>query len=257
MMTTTLRLREAPPLRYRARIAAVPRDIHLAQALRHLCLVAMRGRAARRGDPSGGQDAASDHVLIEDRDGALAGSFRVRDFRNGQALRDGHAARSYDLSSLSALSGPVLEVSEFCTHPDSDGADVVQVAWGVLMTLAERSRARMLLGCCTFDGTDPDPHREAFAFLRGAHVAPVEWLPGPVAEEIVPLTSLGRRCDRVAALRGLPPFLRHTLGLGAWVSDHAVVNRGMDALDLLAILDLARMPPARAAALRAMAPRLC
>ncbi|WP_176556065.1 GNAT family N-acyltransferase [Rubellimicrobium rubrum] len=255
-MTLTLRQREAPPRRYHARIAAVPRDIHLAQALRHLCLVAMRGRAAQRGDPSGGQDAASDHILIEDRDGALAGSFRVRQFRSGRDLGDGHAARSFDLSALAALPGPVTEVAEFCAHPDADGSDVAQLAWGVLMTLAERQRACVLLVSCAFDGTDPDPHREAFAYLRANHVGSPEWLPRNAAAETVPLESLGRPCNPVAALRGLPPFLRHTLGLGARVSDHAVVDRTRDALDVLAVLDLSRVPRDRAAALRAIAPRL-
>lgn len=59
--------------------------------------------------------------------------------------------------------------------------------------------------------------------------------------------------DRRAALAGLPPLLRTYLGMGGWVSDHAVVDRELDTLHVFTCVEVERIPAARAASLRAVA----
>jgi len=53
----------------------------------------------------------------------------------------------------------------------------------------------------------------------------------------------------------VPPLLRGYLSLGAQVSDHAVIDRQMATLHVLTLLDVARIAPARARLLRAVATR--
>ena len=62
-----------------------------------------------------------------------------------------------------------------------------------------------------------------------------------------------RHADTRAAMRGLPPLLRSYLALGAWVSDHAVIDRDLNTLHVLVALDVARIPAARARSLHALA----
>jgi putative hemolysin len=59
--------------------------------------------------------------------------------------------------------------------------------------------------------------------------------------------------DRKTALLGVPPLLRTYLGMGGWVSDHAVIDRALDTLHVFTGVEIARIPPARARALRAIA----
>ena len=53
-------------------------------------------------------------------------------------------------------------------------------------------------------------------------------------------------------LGGLPPLLRTYLAMGGWVSDHAVIDRDLDTLHVFTAVEVARIPPARARALRAL-----
>ncbi|MFZ1348189.1 MAG: ornithine-acyl-ACP acyltransferase, partial [Tabrizicola sp.] len=85
-------------------------------------------------------------------------------------------------------------------------------------------------------------------------IGPADHLPGRKAAEVVEYPSLaGPVTDRRAALSGLPPLLRTYLGMGGWVSDHAVVDWELDTLHVFTCVEVDRVPAARAASLRAVA----
>ncbi len=54
-----------------------------------------------------------------------------------------------------------------------------------------------------------------------------------------------------AEKRPMPPLLRTYLAMGGWVSDHAVIDRALHTLHVLTVVEIAKIPPARAKALRA------
>ena len=51
----------------------------------------------------------------------------------------------------------------------------------------------------------------------------------------------------------MPPLLRTYLAMGGWVGRHAVLDRGLGTIHVLTAVETARIPPARARALRALA----
>ncbi len=63
----------------------------------------------------------------------------------------------------------------------------------------------------------------------------------------------GQGADARSGLAALPPLLRTYLGMGGWVSDHAVIDRDLDTLHVFTAVEIAKIPPARARALRAIA----
>ena len=58
--------------------------------------------------------------------------------------------------------------------------------------------------------------------------------------------------DLRVALQALPPLLRTYLAMAGWVSDHAVVDRALDTLHVFTAVEIAKIPLARARALRAI-----
>ncbi len=105
----------------------------------------------------------------------------------------------------------------------------------------------MLLGCTSFRGIDPAPYRGAFAALARAHLAPRAWAPVARAAQTIPLAG----GSGYASLAAVPPLLRSYLGMGGWVSDHAVVDPVMNTLHVFTGLEVAAIPPARQRLLRA------
>ena len=198
------------------------------------------------------QDTLSAHVMVEGPEGLLA-YFRVMLFGWGAGLEQGYAARFYDVGPLTGYARPIAEMGRFCVAPGGVHPDVLRLAWGAMTRLVDEGQAGLLVGCSSFRGSDWTRHRAGLALLSSEFVGPVEHLPGRKAEEVVGLDLAGPMEDRRAALAGLPPLLRTYLGMGGWVSDHAVVDRELDTLHVFTCVEVDRVPAARAASLRAVA----
>jgi putative hemolysin len=171
---------------------------------------------------------------------------------DGRGIRDSYAAATHDLSRLARFPAPLLELGRVCVRPGAPEA-AMRAAWGLLTRIADQAGVRLLFGCASFEGADPAPHLPALALLGRDHLAPPAWAPGRGAPETVDLTALDPLRDRPAALRAMPPLLRSYLAMGGWVGRHAAIDRALDTVQVLTAVETARVPPARARALRALA----
>lgn len=231
-----------------ARLAETPDDVVRAQELRHLCFLADRGLSQPGGREADGFDAACDHVLVE-QDGQLVACFRLM-FLPAAEIGTSYSAQFYDLAPLAQRPGTMMELGRFCTHPAVTDPDVLRLCWAAITRLVEDRGVRMMFGCTSFPGADPVRHAEALAHLGRAHAAPAGQGPGRKGAA-VPLPDAP--ADPRAALAAMPPLLRSYLGMGAWVSDHAVIDPELDTLHVFTAVEVARIPPARARALRLLA----
>ena len=218
-------------------------------------LLAFRRRAFphRRGREEDDQDALSAHVMVE-RNGAVLAYFRVMLFGWGAGLSQGYAARFYDVAPLAGYARPIAEMGRFCVAPDGVHPDVLRLAWGAMTRIVDEGQAGLLVGCSSFRGAGWEAHRAGLALLAAEFIGPADHLPGRKAAEVVDYPALvGPVGDRRASLSALPPLLRTYLGMGGWVSDHAVVDRDLDTLHVFTCVEVDRVPAARAASLRAVA----
>lgn len=206
-----------------------------------------------KGAEEDAQDALSTHVVVEQA-GEMQAYFRVMLFGWGAGLAQGYAARFYDVGPLSGYARPIAEMGRFCVAPGGVHPDVLRLAWGAMTRIVDEGQAGLLVGCSSFRGAGWQSHRAALALLAAEFVGPAEHLPGRKAGEVVDYPALvGPMVDRRASLAGLPPLLRTYLGMGGWVSDHAVADRELNTLHVFTCVEVDRVPPARAASLRAVA----
>lgn len=233
----------------RARLAEDDADVARAQELRHLCFLAERGLCRPGGRETDRFDDLCQHVLIESAEGALLGGFRVL-ILPAAGIKDSYSAQFYDLSALAKTPGTVLELGRFCIHPKVDGPDVLRLALAAITRLVDDNGVAVMFGCSSFPGQDPALHGPALAYLRQRHLAPKGLAPMKKAGAVpLPDQPLGNSAQ---ALAGLPPLLRSYLGLGGWVSDHAVIDADLDTLHVFTAVEVARIPAPRAKALRAL-----
>lgn len=236
---------------YRVRLATTPEDEARALALRHRVFRKLRGLGgesdADRFDP------LCQHVLVEEgATGALVGCFRSLTLADGAALGQSYSGQVYDLSPMRGMAGPMIEMGRFCVAPDRLDPDILRLAWGAVTRLVDGAGAAVLLGCTSFTGADPARHAAALALLHSAHVGPAALRPLRKPGQ-VQVTLTGQGADARAGLAALPPLLRTYLGMGGWVSDHAVIDRDLDTLHVFTAVEIAKIPAARARALRAIA----
>ena len=234
--------------RYVARLAESDADRLAAATLRSLSF----GLEAPDSDRF---DAFCHHVLIEDlSDGALVCCYRIQAFASGGELHRSYAAQFYDLESLTAFKGPMVELGRFCIHPDCRDPDILRIAWGAMTAFVDEQGVALLFGCSSFAGTDANCYLDTFSLLKQSHVAPERWMPQAKASEIFEFgATLPSKPDVKRALQKMPPLLRTYLTMGGWVSDHAVVDRHMNTLHVFTGLEIGAIPPARKRLLRAVA----
>ncbi len=230
-----------------ARLADGPADMARVMAFRRAAF------PRNGGEEEDAQDPLSAHVIVEGG-GLLLGYFRVMLFGWGAGLAQGYAARFYDVTPLSGYAKPIAEMGRFCLAPGGVHPDVLRMAWGAMTRVVDEGQAGLLVGCSSFRGAGWEPHRAALALLADGYLGPPQHRPGRKADEVVDYPALaGPLGDRKAALAALPPLLRTYLGMGGWVSDHAVVDRELDTLHVFTCVEVERVPKARAASLRAVA----
>lgn len=256
-MVSGLSVSLPPPIErggYVVRFAQDAADLIACQRLRHLCFVENAGRIPLPdGCEADSFDPLCDHVLIENADGALLCCFRLLPFSDGTRLSTSYSAQFYNVTRLAGFEAPMIELGRFCIHPNSNDPDVLRIAWGMLAAYVDAFGAGMLFGCSSFAGTDEGPYRGAFDLLATRFLVPDAWAIGEKASEILPFAkTAGAVQDHRAALGQVPALLRSYLTMGGWVSDHAVVDREMNTLHVFTGLEIAKVPAARAATLRAI-----
>lgn len=222
-------------------------EVAMAQALRARCFGLSRDVDADR------HDLKARHFLIhEDGSGVPVGCFRLRIFDHG-TVQDSYAGEFYDLTRLTAWNMPMLEIGRFCIAPGSEAPDLIRLAWAAITQVVDAGGIALLFGCSSFEGTAPDPYLQAFSHLKEMHQAPVRAGVARKSGEVFGFETLaGVSYSRKIALQQMPPLLRSYLSLGAWVSDHAVIDRQMNTLHVFTALEVARIPPARQRLLRAL-----
>jgi len=238
--------------RYRSRLCSGPADLRAAQQLRYRCFVDLAGE----GLDADSFDDVCQHVLIEEQgqDGPV-GCFRLLFLPEGRAIGQSYSAQFYDLSAVSGITAPVLELGRFCIRPDRMDPDILRLAWGAITRFVDARGVDMLFGCSSFRGTDPTPYRDAFAMLGARHLAPAHRAPGKRSVETYAFAAelAGHNLDPREAQRRMPPLLRTYLLMGGWVSDHAVIDRSLGTLHVFTGLEIGAIPQARARLLRGVA----
>ncbi|WP_316247492.1 hypothetical protein ROLI_019130 [Roseobacter fucihabitans] len=233
--------------RYGVRFTTDKEDIKSAQALRARCfgLDAHLDRDAF--------DAGCAHVLVSraDRDDLVC-TFRMLDL-NGAQIHNSYAAQFYDLSALAGYEGRMIEMGRFCVDPGLRDPDILRRAWGAITAYVDANDVKLLFGCASFGGTQVAPYMDAFGLLKAHHLAPKRWSPRVKAPDVFPFGArMHQKPDLKRAMAFMPPLLRSYLMMGAWVSDHAVVDHDMNSLHVFTALEVSAISAPRKRLLRAL-----
>jgi putative hemolysin len=231
---------------FRARLSALPADLAAALELR---------RTVFRAGLTSDQDAFDEgcqHLLIEERaTGQLMACARVMMLDSGADVGASYCAQSYGLQGLSDIKSPMLELGRFCTTPHPKATDILRSAWGRLTALVDEHDIGLIFGCSSFQGTDPQAFSASLSYLKSNHLGPRDMPIAPLSMTSFELPN--RVSDPKVALQTMPPLLRSYLAMGGWVSDHGVIDHDLGTCHVFTALEVAKIPPARARALRAIA----
>ena len=229
--------------RYRARYASSQIDVLAAQSLRYQCFNLSNKDELDVDD----FDALCQHVLIENLETEkLICCYRILKFDSGKNISSSYSSQFYDLKVIENFTEPMIEVGRFCIDPEVNDPSVVLTAWAALAQIVDHNQTELLFGCSSFEGIEKEKYFDSFALLRDRYMAPDHWRPKIKAAQVFCYSKdLIYKVDKKKALLNMPPLLKTYLSMGAWVSDHAVVDLNMKTLHLFTGMEISKIPKSR------------
>lgn len=246
------------------RMAATRADIRRAQRLRYeVFYEEMSARPSsvakvRRLDEDS-YDSVCDHLLVVDnakhagvwhngRRPKVVGTYRVLRQDVAQRHAGGFYTQSeYDIEGLIARKSPqyrFMELGRSCVLKPYRNKRSVELLWHGLWTYVREHKVDVMIGCASFEGTDPDAHATALSFLHRNALAPDEWQCRAHDSLYNSLERLpGQDLNMKQALKALPPLIKGYLRLGAFVGDGAVIDHQFNTTDVLIILPVEKIDP--------------
>ena len=228
---------------YRARFASSQKDILAAQTLRYQCFNLSNKFELDVDD----FDTVCQHVLIENLETErLICCYRILKFDNGENISSSYSSKFYDLKALESYTEPMIEIGRFCIDSEVNDPSVVLTAWAALAQIVDQNQTELLFGCSSFEGIEKEKYLDSFALLRDRYMAPDHWRPKIKAAQVFYYSKdLIYKVDKKKALLNMPPLLKTYLSMGAWVSDHAVVDLNMKTLHLFTGMEISKIPKSR------------
>ncbi|AUG54732.1 GNAT family N-acetyltransferase [Thalassospira marina] len=189
-------------------------------------------------------DPICDHLLVIDHgkgEGAdgVVGTYRL--LRQSVANKNGgfYSADEYQIDSMLAAikSGEIMELGRSCVEEGYRTMPTLQLLWQGIAKYVFEHDIKLMFGCASFHGTDPDDFSDVLTYLHHNHLAPEGMRPRAVAERYESMARASiDAIDARQALRDLPPLIKGYLRLGGYVGDGAVVDHQFNTTDICIVL---------------------
>ena len=194
-------------------------------------------------------DAVFDHLLVIDRGDAgdgrrwrrpkVVGTYRM--LRQEVAdLHDGfYTQGEYDIAPLLAAKPDYsfMELGRSCVLKPYRNKRTLELLWQGVWSYVREHGADVMVGCASFEGTDPSAHAEALSFLYHTAIAPDDWRVCAHEHLRVDMNMMPReQVNARKALKALPPLIKGYLRVGAYVGDGAVIDHQFGTTDVFVIM---------------------
>ncbi|HTP37874.1 MAG TPA: GNAT family N-acyltransferase [Methyloceanibacter sp.] len=194
-------------------------------------------------------DAVFDHLLVIDRGDAgdgrrwrrpkVVGTYRM--LRQEVAdLHDGfYTQGEYDIAPLLAAKADYsfMELGRSCVLKPYRNKRTLELLWQGVWSYVREHGADVMVGCASFEGTDPSAHAEALSFLYHTALAPDDWRVRAHEHLHVDMNMMPReQVNARKALKALPPLIKGYLRVGAYVGDGAVIDHQFGTTDVFVIM---------------------
>lgn len=130
-----------------------------------------------------------------------------------------------------------MELGRSCVLKPYRNKRTLELLWQGVWCYVREHGVDVMVGCASFEGTDPSAHATALSFLYHNALAPEDWRVRAhehlrVDMNMLPVEAVNAR----AALKALPPLIKGYLRLGAYIGDGAVIDQQFGTTDVLIIL---------------------
>lgn len=189
-------------------------------------------------------DEICDHLLVTDSkksgEEAVIGTYRL--LRRSVAVRHGrfYSEDEYDISKLLAVEGELVELGRSCVDMNYRSGAVIQALLRGLGAYVAQHDIRLMFGCASLHGTDPDELALPLSHLHHHLRAPEHLCARALPHRYVEMNRLAADAfDPKAGAASLPPLIKGYARAGCRFGDGAVIDEQFNTTDVCVVLDVA------------------
>ena len=195
-------------------------------------------------------DAICDHQLVTDHAASpslsgrqpVVGTYRL--LRQDIADRHGgfYTDDEFDLSGMIARHPNLrfLELGRSCVLPRYRTKRTVELLWHGISRYVAQHGIDVMIGCASFESTDPARLSLPLSFLHHYASAPDAWCARARSSRYVEMNRMAKEAiDTKAAMHQLPPLIKGYLRVGAMIGEGAVIDYQFGTIDVLIVMPMA------------------
>lgn len=130
-----------------------------------------------------------------------------------------------------------LELGRSCVLKEYRNKSTIELLWQGVWKYINDNNIDVMIGCASFQGTDPNDLALPLSFLYHNSLAPDEWLVNAQPDKFVNMNIIKKEnINTKQALKALPPLIKGYLRLGAYIGNGAVIDHQFGTTDVFIIM---------------------
>lgn len=182
-------------------------------------------------------DAVCDHLIVQDEDagGKVVGTYRLLRRAPMQKLGKFYSEKEFDVSGIKAMDGEIMELGRSCVHEGYRSRAVMQLLWRGIGAYVAHYDIKLLFGCASLNGIDPETNRMGLSFLYHAHRTPEPLCPKSKSDYIFKPLPI-EQVDHKEALRQLPALVKGYLRMNGSFGEGVYIDLECHCVDVAVVV---------------------
>ena len=226
------------------KLAETREEIEKARQLRYSELVQLHNQEISFDDSFDDSDFVYDHLLVmEAESGDVVGTYRLGRREHLKYIKEFAIESKFDVSSIKAAEGEILELSRMAIRADYRDGLVVRLLWKGLMEYWAHYDVRYLFGVVSLHTFDPQGAKNFLSYIYHNFVSDEFDLfakPPVVEMNLLPKEEI----DVNLARKEMHPILKAYMGMGCKFARNAHIDDKMlKSVDVMIVIDSAKINP--------------
>ena len=146
------------------------------------------------------------------------------------------------LSPILLTQKKCLEIGRTCIDPIYRNTLILHYLWIEIGAFCSNNDVELLFGVASFRGNNVNKISTALSFIHHEYLAPSEIRPKALKDGFIAMNIIQKSAiNKLNALKQMPSLLKSYLRLGAKVGEGAFIDKELNTIDILVIIDVLKM----------------
>ena len=184
-------------------------------------------------------DKISDHLIIVDNNREakdnVIGTYRLLRGNSAKLYKGFYTEQEFDISNLKKnfSNKTILELGRSCVHPEYRTGIILKLLWQGISKYIKIYKIKILIGCASFNGTNPNKFKDQFSLLYDTYRLPRNYDVKSLQDNKISFT---KNIDNINILNKLPPLIKGYLRAGGMVSKNFYIDMEFETIDYCVIM---------------------